>query len=156
MQIARASDHGENPALTAYKRGMNNYVFLSGGYSENSFLSKVEVYNVDKDQWSPCPNLNNPRECHASCILGEKLYVSGGDNVGGDTIEVADCSKLLNGSATWEILNVRYKAYFHVFSPLTSHEILIMAKEDISIFETRSCTIRKVGTVPFKLVCYNN
>ena len=62
----------------------------------------MEVYNVDRDQWSPCPSLNIARFSHSSCILGEKLYVSGGygeDHL--DSIEIADCTELISGSATW-------------------------------------------------------
>ena len=59
----------------------------------------MEVYHVKKDQWSLCQTLNEKRADHSSCILGGKLYISGGDDEG--TIEVADCKDLIDGSATW-------------------------------------------------------
>ena len=43
-----------------------------------------------------------------------------------------------------------------MFSPISSHEILIMHEYDISIFDTRSNTIDKVGSNTFELYCYNN
>ena len=90
---------------------------------------------------------------HSSCILDSKLYVSGGLNE--SSIEVADCSNL-NKSAKWYILSVRYHADLHLFSPITNSEILIMKNEDISILDTRSNIIKKVGTNIFKLDCVSN
>ena len=81
--------------LTAYRR---SHIFITGGL-KNGVLATVEVYSVDRDQWRPCANLNIGRKFHSSCILGEKIYVSGGDLE--DSIEVADCFKLINGSAKW-------------------------------------------------------
>ena len=43
-----------------------------------------------------------------------------------------------------------------VFSPISSTEILIMKHYDISIFDTKSNTIEKVGTNSFDLLCNNN
>ena len=66
-------------------------------------MTAVQVYHVDKDEWSPCPNLSITRFNHSSCILGDKLYVSGGlvKIYETDSIEVADCTKLIDGSASW-------------------------------------------------------
>ena len=64
-----------------------------------SNLATVEVYRVDRDEWSPCPNLNIKRQSHSACVLGNKLYVSGG--LGEDSIEVAKCTDLISNSATW-------------------------------------------------------
>ena len=93
---------------------------------------------------------------HSSCILDDKLYISGGNEESIDSIEVADCPNLINGSATWQILNVRYSAFNHVFSPISEYEILIMQMEDISIFDTRSNTIEKVGENPFLQTCWSS
>ena len=43
-----------------------------------------------------------------------------------------------------------------MFSPISEHEILIMNRSDISIFDTRSNTIEKVGTNIFLLECMLN
>ena len=68
-----------------------------------SLIATVSVYSVDRDEWSPCPDLNEARYYHSSCILGDKLYVSGGlvKIYETDSIEVADCTKLIDGSASW-------------------------------------------------------
>ena len=51
---------------------------------------------------------------------------------------------------------VSYYAYLHVFSPISSHEILIMNNKDVSIFDTRSKTIENVATLTFDVRCENN
>ena len=54
--LATLDDHGYNPSLTGYKR---SHLFLTGGTSDTSFsIVTVSVYSVDRDEWSPCPNLN--------------------------------------------------------------------------------------------------
>ena len=132
---------------------------MTGGRkSQNS----VEVYNVDTNEWQTCPSLNKQRSQHSSCVLGNKLYVCSGWEE--SSIEVADCSELINGTATWETLSVTYGdsfggAWDHVFCPISSHEIVIMLERDISIFDTSSNTMTKVGS-PFKkdtlLSCSSN
>ena len=83
------------------------------------------------------------------------LYVSSG--LSEDSIEVANCMDLISGSSdSWKILNVRYCADHHVFSPISSTEILIMHKKDVSIFDTKSNTIKKAGTSQHMLECKYN
>lgn len=72
------------------------------------------------------------------------------------SIEVAKCSDLIDGSATWQVLSVRYNAVNHVFCPITRSQILIMYDEDVSIFDTMKNTIENVGTNTFELQCMNN
>ena len=88
-ELARPSDRGGCPSLTGYKRTKGNYLFLTGGTKQNSFLATVEVYNVERDKWSQCPKLNKGRYFHSSCILGDKIYVSGG--LRESSKEVAQC-----------------------------------------------------------------
>ena len=104
----------------------------------------MEVYSVARDKWSTCNDLNIARNVHRSCILGEKLYVSGGDE--GGSIEVADCFKLIDGTATWYILSDRFNTYAHVLNPISTHKILILRSGDVSTFDTRKNTIKAVGT----------
>ena len=125
----------------------------------------VEVYNIAGDKWSPCPKLKIARSHHDSCVLGYKIYVFGSPfNLFGedDSIEVADCNDLIDGGARWRTLYVRYGLELQhpdretdhfepLFSPISSHEILIMAKSLIHIFDVTSSTIEKVGTVNFDL-----
>ena len=97
--LATPSHHGYNTALTGYSPNKASFIFKTGGYKNLITMATVEVYSVDRDEWSHCQKLNRARRGHSSCILGDKLYVSGGIN--NDTIEVAECSNLINGSATW-------------------------------------------------------
>ena len=104
----------------------------------------MSVYNVDTNEWQTCEDLKEGRYEHSSCILGNKLYVCSGHSK--TSIEVADCSELINGTASWETLSVTYGvigygAFDHVFCPISSHEIVIMFEGEISIFDTRSNTI---------------
>ena len=90
------SHHGNWPALAGYK---NSHIFLTGGHDTRGKLSRVSVYSVARDEWSLCTNLNRARNHHSSCVLGDKLYVSGGLEI--DSIEVADCSNLIQEKDEW-------------------------------------------------------
>ena len=92
--LARPNFFDHDPAVVVYKR---SHLFKTGGSDDDDERSvRVEVYNVDRNHWSPCTNLNIARTEHSSCIVGGKLYVSGGVN-DEDSIEVADCSDLIKG-----------------------------------------------------------
>ena len=85
-----------NFALTGYTLTTESHIFLTGGSGKNASFPIVAVYHVDRDYWSLGPRLNFNRERHSSCILGDKLYVSGSAMYELDTIEVANCSELIN------------------------------------------------------------
>ena len=160
MSLARPShgEYGGEPgALTAYK---NRHLFLTGGLMMKPYVcTDIDVYSIDRDQWSSCPKLNIARQNHSTCILGDKLYVSCGQGRGADSIEVANCIDLIDGnSAAWQLLTVRYRAWNHVFCPISDHEILLMNDDQVvSILDTRSNTTRKnVSRNPMKTFCHNN
>ena len=90
--LASPSARGLFSALTGYMGATGSFIFLTGGMKTTS-LATVEVYSVDRDEWIQCPDLNNARNSHSSCILGDKLYVSGGcaGRLTIDSIEVASC-----------------------------------------------------------------
>ena len=55
---------------------MDHKVYITGGAHSNK--RQVSVFDLVKKQWSEAPPLNMDREHHASCIIGEKVYVIGG------------------------------------------------------------------------------
>ena len=64
-------------------------------------------------------------------MLNEHIYVCGGfeDKYGGTlatTIERATCMGLYESSCEWEELSISYKNFNFVFTPISSHQILIM------------------------------
>ena len=147
-----APEPSSKPSLAGYN---SKHIFRTGGKYGGYRLNTVEVYNVDRDEWSQCPKSIIARNNHLSCVLGDKLYISGGDS-SNYNIHVADCSKLIDGSAEWNILSFDHHVATNVFSPISSTEILIMHKEAITIFDARSNTIEKVGDIPFRLQCDHN
>ena len=48
--LAKPTEHGHQSSLTGYKL---NHIFLIGGFHKTS-LATVEVYRVDRDEWSSC------------------------------------------------------------------------------------------------------
>ena len=71
------------------------FIFLSGGCNDDQeFISTVERYDSSIDTWEPLPDLNEARESHTSCILGNTLYVFGGYNY--DSGDLYSIEKLVN------------------------------------------------------------
>ena len=112
-------------SLVGYKR---DHIFNTGGKSK-AIWNNVSVYWVNSNSWSQCANLNFARHGHASCVLGNSIYVSGGcdkefNDV--DQIEKADCKSLIKGLGYWRVLSIRHKSSYFVFTSISDHEILIM------------------------------
>ena len=55
-------------------------IFLSGGCYVKDLDSKSNVfqYRVSADSWTACPELNQSRERHSSCVVKDSLYICGG------------------------------------------------------------------------------
>ena len=53
----------------------------------------VEVFDLISKEWSYCTSLNEARNFHVSCVLGQFLYIAGGDGI--NTIEKASCEDLI-------------------------------------------------------------
>ena len=47
----------------------DKYVFASGP------SVSVERYDIASDSWQMMPSMNEKRNCHASCALGDQIYV---------------------------------------------------------------------------------
>ena len=59
----------------------NKKIILSGGFDQAATL--VSIYDLELSTWSKAPPMNYGREDHASCCLGDKVYVfSGFENQG--------------------------------------------------------------------------
>ena len=53
-------------------------MFAIGGHDGKKTLSSVEVYSQTTRQWAPLPDMRQPRMFPACAVLGERLYVVGG------------------------------------------------------------------------------
>ena len=70
------------------------FIFLSGGCNDDDeLISTVERYDPSTDTWEPLPDLNEARDSHSSCVLGNTLYVFGGYN---DDDDLDSIEKLVN------------------------------------------------------------
>ena len=55
------------------------------------------------------------------------------------SIEVANCKELIAGAGSFTVIAVcGFKGKYHVFCPISTHEILIMGGKDVLIFDTRN------------------
>ena len=64
-------------AISALATGGDRFVFVSGGLSNQSFetLNVVERYDTVENRWETMPGLNVARFRHASCSMGDAVYV---------------------------------------------------------------------------------
>ena len=53
-------------------------VYLTGGDFEAAKI--VSIYSIKNDEWHAAPPLNIGRDSHASCCLGQHVFVFAGDN----------------------------------------------------------------------------
>lgn len=51
---------------------------LGGEVKGNKVTDSVEYYDPHTDTWTPITSLPRPRVDHASCVTGNRLYISGG------------------------------------------------------------------------------
>ena len=129
---------------------------MTGGSNATcSFLATVEVYCLDTNEWKECAGFNRARNNHISCTLGNKIYIYNGFRDNG-TIEIANCDDLIEGSGNWQLLSISNLVLKPMFAPISSHEILIMDCQSISIFDTRKSRIENVATDYSGLSCYRN
>ena len=56
----------------------SKYLVVTGGYYGSS-MSDCELYNMEEDEWTLLPQLNNARHKHMSCAFEKKwIYVYSG------------------------------------------------------------------------------
>ena len=75
-------------------------IYTTGGRGRMG-SNAVAKYDITLDNWSIHSVLKVPRQCHASCILGDTLYVIGGENKTGslNSIESLSLIQPLNATA---------------------------------------------------------
>ncbi|KAJ7555977.1 hypothetical protein O6H91_05G064000 [Diphasiastrum complanatum] len=70
MNTARA-----NFACTCYE----GKIFVAGGYGRDGLVSSTaELYDVQKEEWLPLPDLNIPRSDCLGAVLNKQIHVIGG------------------------------------------------------------------------------
>ena len=102
-------------------------------------------------------------------MVGDHLYVGSGKKDSKDgprifTLERAPCKGLIKAKGKWEILTIKLSgACDQVFTPISSHEILVMGgdfvRDDIFIIDTKTNSFAKVGKTPTTtspILCLNN
>ena len=55
----------------------DKFIFITGGTNARNMkmIKDVRRYDINMNQWSEAPKMNFSRRDHASCALGEFLYV---------------------------------------------------------------------------------
>ncbi|XP_076033386.1 kelch-like protein 8 isoform X2 [Oratosquilla oratoria] len=56
----------------------DNCVFVLGGQTNNNFLASCEMYNVEKNTWTPLPDLPYALHAASAVFLDGRLYLVGG------------------------------------------------------------------------------
>jgi len=102
---------------------LGGLIYAVGGMEGFSYLKSVDVYNVSANEWSPGTAMSVPRYGVGVCVLANKLYAIGGQN-----IENIDSSFLRTAEAfdpatkRWSpIANMSIERYHHGVGVLRSH-----------------------------------
>jgi hypothetical protein len=86
-----------------------NLLIVTGGYNNKEYLSSCEAYEINSNQWSALPDLNEKRSNHISFVYNGNLYVFGG--IKGDVKNpgsyVTSLERLSEDKKKWEIFNVK-------------------------------------------------
>lgn len=53
-------------------------IWAIGGLGQAQYLKSVEVYDPDRDEWTPGPSLATPRYCLAAAVAHGGIYALGG------------------------------------------------------------------------------
>ena len=56
---------------------------MIGGRNETGYLSSVESYNLETNEWVYVSSLPQPLAAHAGAVHNGKIYISGQDRHGG-------------------------------------------------------------------------
>ena len=100
------------PSLVHYKAN----IFVIGGWR----LKSMDRFSIEGNTWSTAPPMNQERDRHSSCVLGDKIYSFGGEDSNGylSSIEGIDCGAVVGGeSAQWETLQLANDS--HTIQPRT-------------------------------------
>ncbi|XP_046875063.1 kelch-like protein 31 [Hypomesus transpacificus] len=78
-------------------------ILVTGGYINCAYSRSVACYNIKTDTWSEAAALDTPRGWHCSSILGGKVYVVGGSQLGpgGERVDVLSMEVFSPESGVW-------------------------------------------------------
>ncbi|XP_051944431.1 kelch-like protein 14 isoform X2 [Hippocampus zosterae] len=57
---------------------LDKHLYVIGGRNETGYLSSVESYNLDTNEWKYVSSLPQPLAAHAGAVHNGKIYISGG------------------------------------------------------------------------------
>ena len=58
----------------------NNHIIVAGGHGDGTYTSSVELLDVEARRWYTAESLPDPRNCMESTVVGNTLYLMGGDD----------------------------------------------------------------------------
>uniref|UniRef100_A0A8C9PNL3 Kelch like family member 14 n=1 Tax=Spermophilus dauricus TaxID=99837 RepID=A0A8C9PNL3_SPEDA len=61
-----------------YACRLDKHLYVIGGRNETGYLSSVECYNLDTNEWRYVSSLPQPLAAHAGAVHNGKIYISGG------------------------------------------------------------------------------
>jgi hypothetical protein len=60
-----------------YACRLDKHLYVIGGRNETGYLSSVECYNLDTNEWRYVSSLPQPLAAHAGAVHNGKIYISG-------------------------------------------------------------------------------
>jgi DNA-binding CsgD family transcriptional regulator len=86
QELAPLSEERAGLAVATY----NNDIYAIAGETENSISKSVEKYDPQTDTWTRLSDKPTPVVHVSAVVLGEKIYVPGGELAGGVTTDVLE------------------------------------------------------------------
>lgn len=59
---------------------LDKHLYVIGGRNESGYLSSVESYNLETNEWNYVSSLPQPLAAHAGAVHNGKIYISGGQS----------------------------------------------------------------------------
>lgn len=56
---------------------LDKHLYVIGGRNESGYLSSVESYNLETNEWNYVSSLPQPLAAHAGAVHNGKIYISG-------------------------------------------------------------------------------
>ncbi|XP_038068952.1 kelch-like protein 24 [Patiria miniata] len=75
---------------------LDNCIYIIGGKLKASFSELVYCYDVEKNRWCTMSGLNFTRQHHGSAVIGDQIFVAGGEQRLGFVSEVESFSPCRN------------------------------------------------------------
>lgn len=94
---------------------LNGNVYIIGGYSFGKYLSVTEIYRGLSNRWINSLDMNIGRSEHRSIVFNDRIFVTGGKNIGG----------VLNECETLDSLN-RWKRIADLNYARSSHNMFVV------------------------------